>query len=80
MHGEECQTTLWKVDEMAPAGRYIRLGDVSQRVLALPQPGLLPAAFDGHGALSHSAGFLCACMQRHLDDLALPQADRDSVR
>lgn len=75
MQCEECQTTLWKAGEMAPAGRYIRLGDASQRVLVLEQPGILPAAFDGHIALYHQAGFLCACMQPGSGDLLLPQAD-----
>jgi hypothetical protein len=79
MQCEECKTTLWKAGEMAPAGRYIRLGDVSGRVLVLEQPGPLPAAFDGHIALYHQAGFLCTCMQRSVDDLALPQVERDSV-
>ena len=75
MQCEECQTTLWKAGEMAPAGRYLRLGDDSQRVLVLEQSGFLPAAFDGHIALYHQAGFLCACMQPGSGDLALPQAD-----
>lgn len=80
MQCEECQTTLWKAGEMAPAGRYIRLGDTSQRVLVLEQPGILPAAFDGHIALYHQAGFLCACMQLGSGDLMLPQVDRDASR
>lgn len=75
MQCEECQTTLWKAGEMAPAGRYIRLGDASGRVLVLEQPGLLPAAFDGHIALYHQAGFRCACMQPGSGDLVPPQAD-----
>jgi hypothetical protein len=49
--------------------------DASQRVLALEQSGLVPAAFDGHIALYHQAGFQCACMQTDSDDLARPQAD-----
>ena len=73
MQCEECQTTLWKAGEMAPAGRYIRQGDASGRVLALEQPGFLPAAFDGHIALYHQAGFQCACMQRVSDDLMPPR-------
>lgn len=80
MQCEECQTTLWKAGEIAPAGRYIRLGDTSQRVLVLEQPGILPAAFDGHIALYHQAGFLCACMQPSSGGLQLPQADGDGSR
>ena len=76
MQCEECQTTLWKAGELAPVGRYIRLGDTSGRVLVLEQPGILPAAFDGHIALYHQAGFRCACMQPGSGDLALSQGDR----
>ena len=68
MQCEECGSSLWKAGETAPAGRYMRIGDASQRVLVLDQPGRLPAAFDGHIALYHQVGFLCACMQR--DSLA----------
>jgi hypothetical protein len=75
MQCEECQTTLWKAGEIAPAGRYIRLGDTSGRVLVLEQSGPLPAAFDGHIALYHQAGFRCACMQPGSADMMLPQAD-----
>ncbi len=80
MQCEECQTTLWKAGEMAPAGRYIRLGDASGRVLVLEQPGVLPAAFDGHIALYHQAGFLCACMQPGAEDLLLSQVDGEGSR
>lgn len=79
MQCEECQTTLWKAGELAPAGRYIRLGDTSGRVLVLEQPGILPAAFDGHIALYHQAGFLCACMQPSSGDRVHPQAERVRV-
>lgn len=76
MQCEECGATLWKAGEMVPAGRYMRLGDASQRVLVLPQPGRLPATFDGRVALYHPAGFLCACMQPGSVDRVLPQAER----
>lgn len=80
MQCEECQTTLWKAGEMAPAGRYIRLGDVSGQVLVLEQPEVLPAVFDGHIALYHQAGFRCACMQPGSNGLMLPQADGEGSR
>lgn len=72
MQCDECQTTLWKAGEMAPAGQYIRLGDESKRILVMERPGLLPAAFDGHIAIYHQAGFLCACIQPRSEDLVSP--------
>ena len=75
MQCEECGSILWKAGETAPAGRYMRIGDAFQRVLVLDQPGPLPAAFDGHIALYHQAGFLCACMQRDSQDPARPPTE-----
>lgn len=59
---EECQMSLWKAGEVAPAGTYVRVDDRSYRAVILNQEGPLPATFDGHAALYCTSA--CACKDR----------------
>lgn len=51
MQRDEHQIPQWKAGEWVPAGTYVRIDDVSYKVITLQQAGPLPATFDGHVAL-----------------------------
>ena len=51
MQRDEYQIPLWKAGEFVPAGTYVRVDDLSYKVVVLRQDGPLPATFDGHVAL-----------------------------
>jgi hypothetical protein len=51
MQRDEYQIPLWKAGELVPAGTYIRVDDLSYKVVILQQKERLPATFDGHVAI-----------------------------
>ena len=51
MFNEEYQMLVWKAGEIVPAGTYVRIDDLSYRIITLDCEGPLPATFDGHVAL-----------------------------
>jgi hypothetical protein len=48
MVSDEYQAHVWKGGEEVPAGTYVRIDDLSYRVITLDRYGPLPATFDGH--------------------------------
>jgi hypothetical protein len=57
MQRDEYQIPLWKAGELAPAGTYVRIDDLSYKVVILQQKELLPATFDGHIAVYRATTF-----------------------
>ena len=50
----EIQIDIWKAGEIAPAGTYVRIDELSYHVVILDCEGPLPATFDGHVAYYHT--------------------------
>jgi hypothetical protein len=60
MFNEEYQMLVWKAGEIVPAGTYVRIDDLSYRIITLDRQGPLPATFDGHVALYSFSPAICS--------------------